>query len=144
MHFRLADGAAGFVLSHWAMWFSECVERIQGDTWDDWGYAIRPIRGGGITLSNHASGTALDINAQAHPLGSRHTFTDEQEWRLLRRLRGRYGGLIRWGGSYSGRADEMHFELVGDRTEVRALAGVLRDSDRGRRVRSLNAGVTLK
>jgi hypothetical protein len=142
VHFRLAKGDAGFVLAHFALWFAEEVERIQGDTWDDWGYAVRPIRGVADVVSNHASGTALDINAQAHPLGVRHTFTDRQVWDLTQRLRRRYGGLIRWGGTYQRRADEMHFEIAGTRPEVRALRRLLLCTDRGRRVRSVNGGAT--
>lgn len=142
VHFRLAPWPAGFVLMHWALWYAENVERIQGDVWDDWGYAVRPIRGVGTTISNHASGTALDINAQAHPLGRRNTLTNHQEWAVIDRLRRRYAGLVRWGGQYEHRADEMHYEIVGDGTAIRALARVLHDTDRGRRIRSRNAGAT--
>ena len=142
VHFRLHPGGAGFVLAHFALWYAENVERIAGDSWDDWGHAVRTIRNSSDVVSNHASGTAIDINAQAHPLGRRHTLTDQQEWLLLRRLRGRYARLIRWGGQYQHRADEMHYELVGDRREVRALARVLWSTDRGRRIRAVNGGVT--
>lgn len=140
---RLEDGPGGFVLAHWALWFADNVERLQQPTLDDWGWADRLVRGSLTAVSNHASGTALDLNAQQHPLGSRETFTDDQEWRLVRRLRCRYGGVIRWGGAYEGRVDEMHFELVAGRPEVRALARRLRDTDRGQRILSRNPGVSL-
>jgi hypothetical protein len=140
---RLERGAGGFVLAHFALWFGENIERIRGDTLDDWGWAVRPIRGTTRTVSNHASGTAMDINALSHPLASRDTFTNEQAWRMLRRLRGRYGGAIRWGGQYEHRADEMHFELACDRAGARALARLLAVTERGQRVRRLNAGVPL-
>jgi hypothetical protein len=142
VHFRLQDGWAGFVLSHFALWFAESVERIHGDTWDDWGYAVRPIRGATSGYSNHSSGTAIDINAQAHVLGRRNTFTTRQERLLRDRLRGRYDDTIRWGGTYSGRPDEMHFEISAGAREVRALGLRLDSTPRGSRVRTANPGAT--
>jgi hypothetical protein len=144
VHFRLEAGWAGFLLSHLALWFAEEIERVHGGTWDDWGYAVRTIRGESTTYSNHASGTAVDINAQAHPLGVRNTFTTRQERLLLGRLRGRYDDTIRWGGTYSGRPDEMHFEVAADRAAVRALGLRLDSTARGARVRASNPGVTLR
>lgn len=86
------------------------VEKLEGKTLDDWGYAYRAIRGqeDAGNLSNHASGTAVDLNASKHPLGKRATFTDEQEI-TIRALTAKYG--LRWGGDYKNRADEMHFEI---------------------------------
>ena len=43
---------------------------------DDWGYAYRAIRGA-TSISNHASATAVDLNATRHPLGQVGTFTPE-------------------------------------------------------------------
>ncbi|MGL4339281.1 MAG: peptidoglycan-binding protein [Rhodoglobus sp.] len=74
-----------------------------------WGHAYRPIRGA-RTLSNHASGTAIDINAPRHPLGSSGTFSNAQE-RAIHRIIDACDGVVRWGGDYSGRKDEMHFEI---------------------------------
>lgn len=86
------------------------VEKLEGKTLDDWGYAYRAIRGqeDAGNLSNHASGTAVDLNATKHPLGKRNTFTDEQEIKI-QALAAKYG--LRWGGDYKNRADEMHFEI---------------------------------
>lgn len=89
---------------------------------DDWGFAPRPIRGGS-TPSNHASGTAIDLNAQRHGLGKRGTFTGSQV-AAIRRLLARYTDndgrqVIRWGGDYSGRADEMHFEINASAARVK-------------------------
>jgi hypothetical protein len=83
---------------------------LDGGALDDWGYAYRAIRGqeDAGNLSNHASGTAVDLNATKHPLGKRNTFTDEQEVKI-RALAAKYG--CRWGGDYKNRADEMHFEI---------------------------------
>jgi hypothetical protein len=88
--------------------FHKLVEPIDEGTLDSWGYAFRPIRGQTETLSNHSSGTAVDLNAEAHPLGKRETFTMEQET-IVRQIAAKYG--CRWGGDYKNRADEMHFEI---------------------------------
>lgn len=91
--------------------FNEKVEPLEGGGLDDWGYAYRAIRGqeDAGNLSNHASGTAVDLNARSHPLGKRNTFTNEQE-ATIRSLAKKYG--LRWGGDYKNRADEMHFEIT--------------------------------
>lgn len=90
--------------------FNMEVEKLEGKTLDDWGYAYRAIRGqeDAGNLSNHASGTAVDLNASKHPLGKRGTFTKEQEVKI-RALADKYG--LRWGGDYKNRADEMHYEI---------------------------------
>lgn len=110
---RLRKGSPGNLLVLFAAWFDKNVEDIDAGQLDDWGYAERPIRGSTTTLSNHASGTALDLNATRHPLGKRGTFTTSQAGKIRAELK-RYGGCIRWGGDYSGRPDEMHFEIVKD------------------------------
>ena len=90
--------------------FNMEVEKLEGKTLDDWGYAYRAIRGqeDAGNLSNHASGTAVDLNSLKHPLGRRGTFTKEQEVKI-RALADKWG--LRWGGDYKNRADEMHFEI---------------------------------
>lgn len=81
---------------------------IEGECW---GYKYREIVGS-VTLSNHASATAVDANAPQHPQGSRGTFTDEQVAEIHRIL-DEVEGVVRWGGDYDPPAtvDEMHFEL---------------------------------
>lgn len=110
---RIRNGSAGFLLMHMALFFDRKVEDIdfnyrKGEL-DDWGYAFRPVRGF-ATLSRHAYGLAIDLNATEHPLAVDHTFTDAEEKLIRRRLK-RYDGCIRWGGDYSGRKDAMHFEI---------------------------------
>jgi hypothetical protein len=123
---------------HFATWFHENIESLYSRQLDDWGYALRPIRGQTTGYSNHASGTAIDLNATSHPLGARNTFNERQERMLRERLAGHYGGTIRWGGSYSGRADEMHFEIDRPFATVVAAANRLRPSAIGRRVALAN------
>lgn len=87
-----------------------------------WGYAYRAIRGQSSGYSNHASATAIDLNAPAHPLGVGGTFSAAQVARI-RSILADLDGAVRWGGDYSGRADEMHFEINTDRD---GLARVVR------------------
>ena len=135
---RLAQGPAGFVLAHLALWFHMRIEPLDPAPWDDWGWAVRPIRGSSSVMSNHASGTAMDLNATKHPLGVRNSFTLDQAREIRARLAGRYDGCIRWGGDYETRADEMHFEVNVGPARILALADALDDSPGGRRVRFAN------
>lgn len=96
--------------------FNEKVEKIDKGQ-DDWGYAFRQVRGSTDMLSNHASGTAVDVNALKHPLGARDTFRLEQEV-TIRELCTKYG--LRWGGDYKNRKDEMHFEIQESPRQVKA------------------------
>lgn len=100
--------------------FNAEIEPIEGGALDDWGYNYRVIRGSKDpgNLSNHASGTAVDLNAQKHPLGKKGTFTPEQE-KKIRLLAKKYG--LRWGGDYKNRADEQHFEVCLSPLEVKEL-----------------------
>lgn len=91
---------------------------IQGHSW---GYAYRAVRGQSSGFSNHASATAIDLNAPTHPLGRRGTFTAAQV-RAIRTILADFDGVIRWGGDYAGRADEMHFEINADAARVAAAA----------------------
>ena len=74
-----------------------------------WGHSYRVISGS-TSLSNHASGTAIDINAPRHPLGASGTFSSTQRSHI-RSILNACDGVVRWGGDYSGRKDEMHFEI---------------------------------
>jgi len=74
-----------------------------------WGHSYRVISGS-TSLSNHSSGTAIDLNAPRHPLGKSGTFTATQRSHI-RSILNSCNGVVRWGGDYSGRKDEMHFEI---------------------------------
>lgn len=100
---------AGIILAAFAAEFHKNVEPLDEGALDDWGYAYRPVRGQTTGLSNHASGTALDLNATKHPLGKSDTFSISQKL-ILQSLVKKYG--LRWGGNYNGRKDEMHVEII--------------------------------
>jgi len=103
--------------------FHKLIEPIDEGTLDDWGYAFRDVRNVPGKLSNHASGTAIDINATQHPLGKVGTFPAEKI-PMIKALSKKYG-LI-WGGSETWkRRDEMHFEIALGEAKVAALIGSL-------------------
>jgi hypothetical protein len=87
--------------------FHELIEPIDGGSLDDWGYCYRDVRGVPGKLSNHASGSAIDLNASRHPLGKSGTFEPGEVTMILALCR-KYG--LNWGGTWT-RKDEMHFEV---------------------------------
>lgn len=112
---RLRKGPTGDLLRWVAAQFHKRVEPIDTGVYDDWGYAPRLIRGSSTTLSNHASGTALDLNATQHPQGTKPSanFTAQQITEIHAIL-AEAEGCVRWGGDYVPPAlkDGMHFEIV--------------------------------
>jgi hypothetical protein len=89
--------------------FHELIEPIDEGGLDDWGYCFRMVRGSPTNLSNHSSGTAIDLNATKHVLGRVGTFPAEKV-PMIRALAKKYS--LRWGGDYQNRKDEMHFEVA--------------------------------
>lgn len=78
-----------------------------------WAGSFNPrfIRGSRETLSNHAYGTAFDINAAWNPLGARPALVGKRgSVRELVPIAQDHG--FAWGGHYKARPDGMHFELV--------------------------------
>lgn len=137
-HFYLRGGSAGFLLMHYVLFHHEEIENISGGVWDEWGYAYRPIRGQSSGYSNHASGTAIDVNATRYPLSTVHMAA----WRMVK-IRARlliYTGCIRWGGDYSGRKDQMHFEINRPLGACESRAKKLMDTPRGKRLLAANPG----
>jgi hypothetical protein len=103
---RCAEAVAPLLI-HFAEDFHQHIEPIDQGQLDDWGYCFRPVRGSTDKLSNHSSGTAIDLNATKHPLGKSGTFTPMQT-ALVQALAKKYG--LTWGGQWK-RPDEMHFEI---------------------------------
>lgn len=110
----MRKGSPAVVLRYVAEQFNLHVEKLHAGAC--WGYAHRNIRGG-TELSNHATGTAIDLNADHHPLGTdpHHTFTVKQISEIhdiLIRCHVKGVPVVRWGGDYHARKDSMHFELL--------------------------------
>lgn len=98
---------------------------------DDWGWAYRPVRGKTTGFSNHASATAIDLNATQHPRGVPGTFTAAQ----IRAVRAILADLVdpvtsecvvRWGEDYTTTVDGMHFEINADAAAVARVAELVR------------------
>ena len=104
---RCADAVAPLLIG-FASEFHSLIEPIDGSL-DDWGYCFRMVRGSQDSLSNHSSGTAIDLNSLKHPLGAAGTF-EAGKVPMIRALAAKYG--LRWGGDYHLRKDEMHFEVI--------------------------------
>ena len=104
---RCAEAVAPLIVG-FCKEFNELIEPLDGGQLDDWGYAFRMVRGTTDKLSNHASGTAIDLNATKHPLGKSGTFPAEKV-PMIRALAKKYGLFA--GLDYQHRKDEMHFEI---------------------------------
>ena len=77
----------------------------------DGAFVARFIRGSTTTLSNHAFGSAFDINAAENPLGARPALVGNRgATRELVPLAHKWG--FYWGGHFGTRPDGMHFEIA--------------------------------
>lgn len=133
----LRRGSAGFLLCHFAMWWDDAISPIMGGTFDEWGWSYRYIGNSGV-LSNHAPGTALDIDATEFPQG-RYNLTKDQRSKLQRRMTF-FGGTLAHGAFYRTTVDEMHVEINRLLPEVERKARQLMDSERGKRLLKANPG----
>lgn len=76
---------------------------------DDGGYNLRKMDNSS-RYSNHASGTAIDLNWAKWPMFKRRMKAYERE--ASQAIEADLVEVIRWGGSYSpARVDEMHWEI---------------------------------
>lgn len=115
-HFSCASAVAPILIA-FAAEFHKTIQPIDTGTYDDWGYnfAVIPNQ---HDYSNHASGTAIDVNATLHPWKKIGTFPLIKRVKLHLLVK-KYG--IRWGGDYcAGWKDEMHYEIVETPVQVRA------------------------
>lgn len=126
---RVRAGDVFTVLSDLCEQFDAHVEEIVKS--DSWGYAYRAVRGG-RKFSNHASGTAVDLNATKHGMYMKGTFSSAQIAKMRHILK-RYIDpktgrcIVRWGEDYVRRRDGMHFEIHNaDQAAVARVAANLR------------------
>ena len=114
-------GDVAIVLGFVVKWFDQNIEDVDKGE-DDWGYARRNISGT-ATVSNHASGTAVDLNATKHPQ-FKDTFSAADKAKIRKFLASDpLRGVVRWGGDYSARRlDQMHFEINASAAAVAAAA----------------------
>ena len=74
-------------------------------------------------FSNHASGTAIDLNWQKFPMFKRNMNKKQEE--ACRAIVKDCEGLIRWGGDYKTGVDQMHFEIA-DKVKPEAIASFVK------------------
>jgi D-alanyl-D-alanine carboxypeptidase/Putative peptidoglycan binding domain len=100
--------AAKQLVALWDAWASaSLLDRVL--TWDG-SYAPRLTRGL-PTLSNHAFGSAFDINERWNPLGAQPALVGQKgSVRELVQLANEHG--FYWGGHFRSRKDGMHFEIA--------------------------------
>jgi hypothetical protein len=121
----LRKGDVSVVLLWCANRWHETVEPLR---WPgNWGYAERLVRGSAKTISDHASGTAIDLNAPLHPLGVpvAKTFTPQQI-KAIRAILEFCEGTVGWGGDYRSRPDGMHLYIQGSAAAVKRVADKIR------------------
>lgn len=135
----LAEDAAPILLAV-AGDYHKTIAPIDVGTWDEGGYNDRDARNAPGRKSNHASGTAIDLNwskegAQGSAAGRRY-FAKARVRLRMAQLKARYGKWIAWGGDWKAR-DYMHFEIKPGvtSTDLRAACrrlGIDENGNRGR------------
>lgn len=128
--FWAANNDVAVVMGDFIQRFHNTIEPIdqpvkESPGYDDWSYAVRPVRGQTDGYSNHGSATADDLNATRHPRGVRNTYTPAKR-KVLRELVDRYDGVLRHGEFYTSTIDGMHVEIDADRAEVKRVADRIR------------------
>ncbi len=132
------DSDAGPVLVALAADYHKLIRPIDKGTVDDGGYNYRPARNASSRLSNHASGTAVDLNwSQEGAQGSgwgRKFFATARARAGIAVLKRRYGAVLQWGGDWRAK-DYMHWEVKPGVTRARLeafrkAAGIDRDGRR--------------
>ena len=104
----LRSGDVTTILGYVARRFNAEVEPILNG--QCWGYDYRPNVNNPSVWSNHASGTAIDLNSLKHPNGAVGTFT-AAKIAAVRRILAVCGDVVYWGEDYRGVVDGMHFEI---------------------------------
>jgi|SRR5690349_10423050 len=141
----MRKGDVSVVLLYVAQQFNDTVERLIPSQCG--GYNPRSIIGmGSRDISNHASGTAIDLNWGKHVMGVHGTFSAKQV-AAIRRILSFLEGVVRWGGDYHSRKDEMHFEINAPLSKVAAVADKIRNGGVPPKVTAsagMSVGATLK
>lgn len=146
---NLRDGSMGFLIVHFILWWHEVVHPINVGIWDEWGWASRPVRGQAVVLSEHAGGTAADVDATLHPRG-RSVAATFKAWQVVK-IRARLNlyrtkslrRVLGWGGNYVHTVDGMHVELASGATlaDAEQVARRLLTTPRGKRILDANPGL---
>jgi hypothetical protein len=126
---KIPNGVLAGDVAYIARWhaaeYDRRVERLKPG--NCWGWFVKVIEGS-RTISNHASGTAWDLNAPDNPMGQGTTKKSMTSAQIAEchELENESDNVLRWGGDYVSRNDPMHWEIVGSRAAVRKFAAKLR------------------
>lgn len=108
------DVDAGRVLAALAADYHRWVRPIDKGAWDEGGYNNRQARNANA-WSNHASGTAVDLNwseeGRLNSSWGRNFFATAKAKAGIALLKRRYGKVVWWGGDWSRLKDYMHWEI---------------------------------
>lgn len=125
-----ANADVAVVFGEFIRRFDAEVEEITQPVLDDWSHASRPVRGQTTVISNHASDTAIDINALQHPRGVRGTFkaTKAVKVRAIKNSITDKAGqpVLRLGMDYVKTPDDMHVEINASAARVKEAADKIR------------------
>jgi hypothetical protein len=138
----MLKGDVAFIFRWLAERYDKRVEPIVAG--QCWGWFVKTIEGSS-TISNHASGTAIDINAPQNPMGSGTTKRSMTTAQIneCHKLEDESDDVLRWGGDF-GRNDPMHWEIVGSRAACRAfVAKVTKTVTPPRKVTYMNFDVKM-
>lgn len=138
---RLRNGPAGYLMAYCATYFHRGVESLL-PVLDEHGWSFRRISGSD-EYSNHASGTAVDLNSTKHPQGQEpiKSFTQDQITAIHVLVEDLCQGKVRWGGDYRTVKDGMHFEINAPYDEIATLAKKIAVTELGTEVRKANQPV---
>ena len=134
------SGNVATVLMYVAARFHREVEPLQGGQL--FGYDYRRNVNNPSVWSNHASGTAIDLNADLHPNTVTNSFTAAKV-AAVHRILTACNGVVYWGGDYTRTVDAMHFEINVDPQDPRlpALAAKIWGAGRLGQVVTLRARI---
>lgn len=102
------SGDVATVLMYLAGRFNREVEPLLAG--QNFGYGYRRNVNNPSVWSNHASGTAVDLNADLHANTVKGSFSAAKV-AAIRRILTACGGVVYWGGDYTRTVDAMHFEI---------------------------------
>lgn len=122
------DDDVATVLGYVVTEYAKRVEQLA--TPGCWGFAFRPNVNAPNSLSNHSSGTAVDVNAPFHPNGVRTTATfTAGQIAAVHRILAEVDHAVRWGGDFAGTPDAMHFEVNVTPAELATVATRIRTEE---------------
>lgn len=119
------DSDAGRLLTALAADYHATVRPLDIGPTDEGGYAFREANGAPGKISNHGSGTAIDLNwreegAQGSKWGAAF-FARLPNKKAVAAIKARYGRWVQWGGDWRAR-DYMHWEIRPGVTRAEVLA----------------------